>query len=423
MSLAKRQKQILDFVNSAEYKDLCAFYSQSSLFGALGVSRHENTHSNFIAWLLTPSPEKNDHGLGDMALRKLLEALALVCGSLPHSRGKLSPNVSNAIISGGYALSDIAVEREKHIGAGRLDIYVEGNIAFDGEIHPLQLAIENKIKSNERDGQTERYREALWGSVSRPEICLGIYLTPLANREYEALGTPECDAKDFIQLNYQYLADQVITPCRDFANAENIKRYLDEYLLALGLPEFRQNKGDIIMATSKEERDLLARFWEKHKDLLTAAILSMADSDALDDAEHEIIVNASAALKAAVQRDMARYAWSYQGKSGGQNLSKNRLPVDIVRHYAAEHSQATLGALKEIFPDMLLSGKLNAVESLDAAHPDNFGGHKRYYVDEPVEAYNGQIAVSNQWTADNIKGFIAAAEKAGYSISSTGPDG
>ena len=126
-SLSKLQKQIIDFGNSVEFKELDAYYSQPSIFSALGVSRHENTHSNFLAWLLTPKPEKNDHSLGDTPLRKFLETLALAC-TLPHSAGKLSPELSGAITTGAYALSNIVVEREKHIGVGRLDIYLAGNI-------------------------------------------------------------------------------------------------------------------------------------------------------------------------------------------------------------------------------------------------------------------------------------------------------
>ena len=415
MSLATRQKQILDFVNSTEYKALDAFYSQSSLFNALGVSRHENTHSNFIAWLLTPRPEKNDHDLGDMPLRKLLETLALVCGSLSHSLGKLPPDVSNAIISGGYALSDIAVEREKHIGVGRLDIYVEGVIAFDGESYPLRLAIENKIKSSEHDGQTGRYQKELRRSVSRPGIYLGVYLTPLANREYEALNAPQCDAQGFIQLNYQYFADYVVVPCRDQAT-EGIKRYLDEYLLALGLPELRQDKGDIIMAISKEERDLLARFWDKHKELLIAAMLSMADSDALDDAEHEIVKNASVTLKNAVQRDMTRYTWDFQGV-GGYNLPKGRLVLEVVAHYAAERSpQATFTELKDAFPDELQGSSYGVFASLDSAGSENFKGRQRYFTNNAIELADGAVAVCSQWTLEKVNSFISHAENLGYTV-------
>jgi hypothetical protein len=306
-------KKILDFNNSAEYNDLAAYYSQPSIFSALGVSRHENTHSNFLAWLLTPRPKKNDHGLGDLPLRKLLETLALVCNQLRHAFGKLEPNIINAFITGGYTLSNITVEREKYLdAASRLDIYIEGNALIDGSDYPLRLALENKVLSTEHDTQTERYQTALNHPVSRPEIYLGIYLTPLANQIYESLDEPQCASKDFVQLNYQYIADFLITPCRNIA-PDNIRRYLDEYLLALGLPELRQNKGDIIMAISKEERDLLSRFWDSHKDLLIAAMLSMVDSDAIEDDEREVVQKASLALKDASERDTARFTWVFRG--------------------------------------------------------------------------------------------------------------
>ncbi len=314
---AKRQKQIIDFGNSPEFKELDAYYSQPSIFSALGVSRHENTHSNFLAWLLTPKPEKNNHGLGDLPLRKFLETLTLAC-ALPHSAGKIAPDLSAAIATGAYTLSDVAVEREKHIGASRLDIYISGKIEFDDAQRSFAIIIENKVKTSEHDSQTVRYLEALRGSVSRPGVFLSIFLTPLPNRDYERLDAPTCEAKEYIELNYQYLADYVIAPCRNSVPAGSIKRYLDEYLLALSLPETQQDKGDIIMAINENERDLLARFWEKHKDLLTAVMLSIGDCVPLDDAEAEIMQKASQALKDAIQRDLSRFSWAFSG--GGKPL-------------------------------------------------------------------------------------------------------
>ena len=178
-SSAEWNKQIFDFANSAEYRELAAYYSQPSIFSALGVSRQEDTHNNFIAWLLTPKPEKNDHGLGGLPLRKLLETLALVCKSLPHAAGKMPTNISNAVITGGYTLSNISVEREKHIGSGKLDVYIEGRLEIDGSAYPLKLVIENKIKSTEHDAQTERYQSYLTRAVPLSGVYLSIYLTPL----------------------------------------------------------------------------------------------------------------------------------------------------------------------------------------------------------------------------------------------------
>ena len=154
------RKQMLDFDSSKEYKNLSAYYSRFSSLSAWGASRRENTHSDIIAWLLNPKPEKNDHGLGDIALRKLLATLAYVCDSLPHASGKLPANIANPLLSGSYTLSSVVVEREKYIGDGRLDIYIEGTIQINNAEQTLIIALENKVKSAESDSQTERYQNA-----------------------------------------------------------------------------------------------------------------------------------------------------------------------------------------------------------------------------------------------------------------------
>lgn len=416
-SISARKKQIIDFGNSPEFKDLNEYYSRSSIFSALGVSRHENTHSNFLAWLLTPEPERNSHGLGDMPLRKFLETLVLAC-TLPHSTGKLPPDLSDAITTGAYGLLGVTVEREKHIGVGRLDIYLKGNILFDNVERPLTLVIENKVKSSEHDAQTERYMEVLKPSISAQEIFIGVFLTPLANLEYESLDAPKCSAKDFIELNYQYLTDHVIEPCLNMAPEGNVKNYLSEYLLALSLPETRQDKGEIIMSISKEEKELLTKFWDRHKDLLTAVMLSIGDFVSLEDDEAEIVKKASSAIKNAVQRDLSRFSWEFSG-AGGVALPKSKLVLEIVKHYAAQNGPLTLAELKETFPDSLLK-PFGVVASLEEANPSNFSGHKRYYVDEPIMLSDGPAAVCTQWRAGSIKNFIACAEDLGYKISSTG---
>ena len=302
--VAKRRKQIIDFGNSVEYRKLAAYYAQPNTFRIAGWSRHEETHSNIIAWILNPA---NNHGLGDLGLRKLFEALALICDTLPHAMGKLPTDLSNNFTVGSYTLSGISVIREKYIGVGRLDIYVEGYI----ENRSFCLVIENKVKSSESDAQTERYRVAINDAPSRPEIFLGIYLTPLGNREYEALNEPQCEAKDFIQLNYQYLADYVITPCLNAA-PDSLKSYFSDYLLSLGLPELRQQKGDIVMAINQEERALLSNFWAAHKDLLLAALSTLISDDILEEDELDNVQDALAPLTA-TKRDKTRYRWKFQG--------------------------------------------------------------------------------------------------------------
>ncbi len=368
------------------------------------------------------APKQCGYGLGDLPVRKLLGTLAYICSVFPHSLGKIAPSLSNVLIADDYTLSDIAVERERYIvvergpyaGAGRLDIYLEGVIAYDNKKFPLKIVIENKVKSNEHDGQTKRYQTALRQAVSASEILLSVYLTPLSSRDYASLDVPTCDAKDFIQLNYQYLATGVLSAVKSFAK-DSVRRYLDEYLLALGLPELRQDKGDIIMSIGPDERDLLSRFWEKHKELLIAAMLSIADSDAISDEDRAIVKTASTTLS---KLDRTRYTWAF-GKTGGAALAKGRLALEVITNYVHRNSPITLQELKTVFPDSLMPGKLCTVEALNAADKALFKNHQRYFTDSPIELLDGNAAVCNQWHKDNIIAFIQLSEKLGYEISST----
>lgn len=401
-----RQKQIIDFRNSFEVKALEAYYSKPCIFSALGESRRESTHSNFLAWLLTPKPERNDHGLGDLPLRKFLETLVLAC-QLPHSAGagKMAPDLINAVTSGAYKLSDIVVSRETVLDDNRFDVFIKGHIEFDGSKRPFFVLIENKVKSSEHNSQTERYYEALRRAVSPSAVLLSIFLTPSLNSLYESRITPSCECKEFIELNYQYLADYVIVPCRDSLPEGSIKRYLDEYLLALSLPETNQNKGDVKMAVTYEERELLSQFWDKHKDLLTSALSAIGECVPLSDEEAKIMEEASEVIRNAGVRDTGKYSWVFKERGRGDNLSKRQLVQEVVAFYSNVNKGITVRDLCEKFP--------NAVKPIDIA---NEKSHECYNFNSPVTCSDGQAVVYNQWRLNNINAFIASAESLGFVI-------
>ena len=94
--------------------------------------------------------------------------------------------------------------------------------------------------------------------------------------------------------------------------------------------------------------------------------------------------------------------------------------LEIVSHYAKANAPASLPELKKAFPDNLQPGALCVVESLAAANVSNFKGHRRYYLDEPIDLPDGPAVVCDQWRKNNIAPFIARAEELGYTISSTG---
>ena len=52
------ERDILRIKNNPIYQELKGYYSQSTIFSALGIERNENRHSAFLCWLLDP---KSDH--------------------------------------------------------------------------------------------------------------------------------------------------------------------------------------------------------------------------------------------------------------------------------------------------------------------------------------------------------------------------
>jgi len=231
MNASEIRRLIFELTNCPLYKQLEAFYSQQSVMCTLGVSRLEDAHSNFLAWLLNPTPERSKHELGEHPLRKFLGTLALVCDNLAHGKKDGKPKIDekllNHLMINDYGLSEIHVRREVPIASkavetsvgdnkkdkNRIDIVIEADMHIDEDVLSIRVVVENKVKSSEGKNQTLRYHQAY--AEDKERCTIFVYLTPLNNHEYENLDEVQCLHKDFIQLNYQYLLDHVIEPCQN----------------------------------------------------------------------------------------------------------------------------------------------------------------------------------------------------------------
>ena len=68
------KKSVAKLYASKAYNKLNHSIRQTDIFKILGVSRSEQCHSKFIAWLLDPN---GSHGLGEFSLRRFLQLLAI----------------------------------------------------------------------------------------------------------------------------------------------------------------------------------------------------------------------------------------------------------------------------------------------------------------------------------------------------------
>ena len=144
-----------------------------NIFEAIGHTRREERHSDFLAFLLDPN---QPHGLGAKFLTRFVIKVvkATQSESQPFSLSKI-------------ALMDLTgcdVRREHSLGqSGRIDV-----LCID-QTHKFLLAIENKVDSGEGEDQLEKYRYSL--EKQHPDFQRVLaYLTPDKDDPSDKSWTP-----------------------------------------------------------------------------------------------------------------------------------------------------------------------------------------------------------------------------------------
>lgn len=126
--------------DNPELEELSARLATFNILHALKIERVEIRHSNVLAWLLDPS---ESHGLGDVALRRILSNMLLESDAM---FGQVSPALVELM-----SFTDVEVRREwRNIDLLLLD---RRNL--------LAVVIENKVGGSANVGQLRRYVEAL----------------------------------------------------------------------------------------------------------------------------------------------------------------------------------------------------------------------------------------------------------------------
>jgi hypothetical protein len=150
------EARVSDLLDDSDFHAIDQQMSPFNLFEAMGAIRAELRHSNFLAYLLSPS---RPHGLGARPLASVLRALL---NRLPAPQ---RPIMTLEIIAG--EIDDAIVYREKD----NIDILIVlPSLRF-------VVAIENKIDAKASEGQLERYREHLKSEFPDYRRLL-IFLTP-----------------------------------------------------------------------------------------------------------------------------------------------------------------------------------------------------------------------------------------------------
>ncbi len=400
-TLDKIRDEIIKFKNDTDFQKLEKFYYSKSFSEILGISRREISHSNFIAWLLG---NKESHNLGDFPIKKLLDII------LKFSNDKHKNQYSslyNSFVTEDYIIENLTIQPEFYIkNVGRLDIYVELNLLVNKEEKNIKLIIENKVESKENNDQTNKYYNHFNSSETENNIVLYIYLTPISTLELIELTEPECNCKEFIQINYQSIVDYLIEPALNQNISIRTKNILKEYLQSLSQPaidvEVDGHKKELIMALGNEERKLLSSFWEKNQKLILASLYAISSDPEQEKETRDSIKDALDNLSS--DRDRSKLSIKYRGEDFVTGIKKSDIGLQTIK-LLEQKGLINENSIKYLRKDKscsfhLLKEKENFTET-------EIKYRKYKTTSEPELIFEGRsYFVARNWSKDNIYKLI-----------------
>lgn len=151
------EQSLADLVDDQDFQRIDREIGRFNLFEAVGAVRGELRHSNFLAYLLSPS---RNHGLGSEPLLRFLRAVLSKMDPAQRPVRALELMVGD--------LDTAVVHREWN---GVVDLLVEARHL------DLVVLIENKVDTKASEGQLDRYKEMVDARYADRRR-LYVYLTP-----------------------------------------------------------------------------------------------------------------------------------------------------------------------------------------------------------------------------------------------------
>lgn len=400
LTIDKIRDEIIKFKNDSDFQKLESFYYSKSFSEILEISRRENSHSGFIAWLLN---NNESHNLGDFSIRRFLDIVL----KFSNDKFKNETDIYNSFVTEDYEIERVYVEREKAIvDVGRLDIYVEITLLIADKHRNIKLILENKVESKESKDQTNNYFKHFNSQLRDDEIIIFLYLTAISTLDLIELEEPECNCKEFIQINYQSIVDYLIEPALNQNISSRTKNLITEYLKSLSQPsiddELDGRKQELIMALGNEERKLLSSFWNKNQKLILAALYAISSDPEQEKDTRDSIREALDSLSS--NKDRSTFNIKYKGKYFAKNFKKSDIGLETIKLLDSQKliDSNIISYLKEdkscSFLLLKKQGEFTDTEIKYRKYKTN---------DEPELKYNGEgFYVARNWGINNIDKFI-----------------
>ena len=402
--------EIVKLYNSEAYHSLSGYYGRQSMLDIIGMARREDVHSNFLAWIFNG----RGTGCGNYAVKKLLQAIVMAKSDFAiNASAPLPEALMDVFAIGGYDVRNVSVDTERVIpGAGdrksrRIDILLEIDVAIEDRVKTLPVIIENKVKSHEHTHQTIAYREwalETYVDAERYYAPVCVFLTPDKTSDIREGRGSQCECSEYVRLNYQYLVDYVFEPLRMRTTDQVTRTRVEDYLRCLSYANVTNEdgvKGELVMAITSKERELLRQFWKSNKALLSAAMEALSEDEDCTEEERQAFRSASETTSS---KDYSRYRLQGEAESFG----KRGIVDAVLRKYFGE--ARTLEQLSRDFPATLHTGGFSRLAA--EITPEQ---SCRYFA--PIQLADGnRVVCSNQWGAGNIEPFLDRARELGFVI-------
>lgn len=297
------EEMLREYQLSPTVQKLNDYYKELSFLDILRVERKENYHSNFLKWIF------EDQELNVISVKRLL--FLLLKRQSKQKNTHFPDRIKRSLLVNSISIeySEAKLEDPVNVGGskGRSDILISIKYSLSNSSNNelLYVVIENKVKSDEHDNQTQIYYE-YYKDKFKEENCIFVFLTPLSSIELNNFTEPQCKCKKYIQINYQDLLDEILEPLSvDVAIQERKRFIIKEYIKGLSMNYSQKNCK--IMAIEPAYRNLLVDFWKNNEQLIVLSLEALKSDSSLD---AEIREAAEEAIKGAEKisvRDKTHY--------------------------------------------------------------------------------------------------------------------
>lgn len=327
---------LVSYQLSPDVEQLNKYFNEKSIIEILHVERKENYHSNFLKWFF------EDRDLYDKSLRLLLLLL------LKRNRQLLNSHfpavIRKALLTNSFYIDNVRAELEDSIinneGKGRCDIRLVITYHFpDGEPKKLYVLVENKVFSEEhKAGNTDIFQTQFYFDHYCKEYgndnCIFVFLNLIDPLELNNLTESKCKCKDFIQINYQDLLDNVLAEVVSYPDIKPRNQFIiKEYIKGLSI---QKNNG--IMAMEKTLSDLLISFWENNNELIKLSLEALEVSPNIDEEYRDQVKVVNEQIRSlASKKDTTHYRFNSQVHNG-----KSVLFYSILDFFLAKKSSQTI---------------------------------------------------------------------------------